>query len=251
MKLVRILPLLVLLPAVISSCTATEGDPPTDGTVTICGVAVTAFEDGETDTAARECFFEAYKRAEAAQLFVVDTRFVANHISGTVWTTVAGQLAVLTAEQEQSSSPSPFEWSCSALEATSDGTIFRATGCTDPAIVPVPAGDAATADGMILTCGAEVVVHSREHYNRDARHCFRDAFETGNSARFFSTKFTIEGGPITEIYTITADAEIDVFLDSRDGWGVYGIFAYRCTTLVPGDAPEVWRTAGCTDPEPR
>lgn len=233
--------LAALLAITLASCSGDGGPTFVDSAARFCGVEVTAFNRGETEPSARQCFLDAHNAGETAQLFLVEIR------SGTVWTTQAGQVRALNASQDHQDSPSQVEWSCTTLEPTHDELVFRPISCTDPVAVPAPPGDVVPEDGSVLLCGAEAIVHSLRHRNEGARRCLHEAFEAGNPARLFSAQTTVEGDPVVKIYTVAADGVIEVFVDSRDNFGDSGLFTYRCATLASQEAPSVWSTADCSE----
>jgi len=79
------------------------------------------------------------------------------------------------------------------------------------------------------SCGAEVVRRG-EGYDGGARACIWNAYKTREHARFTTTRYTIEGDPISYTITITPTG-FEVVVDSKDRLGQRGVFKHTCRTF--------------------
>lgn len=75
-------------------------------------------------------------------------------------------------------------------------------------------------------CGAEVITRG-EGYNAGARECIWQAYRTREPAQFTTTRYTIEGDPITYRIEVTL-RDIVVVVDSKDRYGLKGVFRHTC-----------------------
>lgn len=79
------------------------------------------------------------------------------------------------------------------------------------------------------SCGVEVSRHG-EGYDAAARACIWQAHKEREFARFTTTRYTIEGDPITYTITVTQSG-IDVVVDSKDRLGQSGLFKHTCRNV--------------------
>ena len=214
---------------------------------TICGIEVRGFRRTERERAARECFLDAHERGEEAQFFFTGVTREGDPF-GTVFMATAGGIDAFGISQDRFGMSGQFAFECSRVEPTDSDVVFSVADCTPSAAASSPDPETADPTHPPIVCGAEVVLHSSEHINEEARRCFHDAFQIEVPARLFSTWFTVEGDPISEVLTVTAGDGIAVYRDSRDGFGAMGRFTFRCDGLIGTDAPRVFELSGCTEP---
>jgi hypothetical protein len=90
---------------------------------------------------------------------------------------------------------------------------------------PEPKGPPAPPPGP-RSCGTETL-RLDSGYDAAARGCIWDAYKAHDPAQFTTTRYTIEGDPITYTITITR-LGIDVVVNSKDRLGQHGVFKHSC-----------------------
>lgn len=75
-------------------------------------------------------------------------------------------------------------------------------------------------------CGTEVVKRG-EGYNAAARECIWQAYKDREPAEFTTTRYTIEGDPITYHVEVTLTGVV-VVVDSKDRYALRGVFRHAC-----------------------
>jgi hypothetical protein len=88
-------------------------------------------------------------------------------------------------------------------------------------------------------CGAETV-RAVADANVDARRCLWSAYQGHRPAEFVTTRWSIEGDPITWIYRILPGGAVEVFIDStRDAWSAKTWLHLACPGLSLIDEAQV------------
>ena len=99
--------------------------------------------------------------------------------------------------------------------------------------LPTVAPDWVTDRNPLPPCGEEEV-GAAGGFDREARRCMLDAFESGDEAELISTMTSVEGDPITRILRVHANGTVELFVDaSRDRFGSGEWERLRCERLVP------------------
>ena len=212
----------------------------------ICGIEVRTTQRTERERAARQCFLDAYQRGEAAQFYFTSLTREGDPV-GTVFTTTAGGIDAFAISQDPGRS-GQFAFACSRLEPTDDELVFTIADCTQSVAASSPDPDGSAPMQTPVLCGAEIVIHSMDHFNQQARRCFWDAFQIGAPARLFTTQFSTEGDPISEVLTVATNGSVAVYRDSRDNFGLIGRFTFACGQLIEADSPFVFTLSDCTEP---
>lgn len=78
-------------------------------------------------------------------------------------------------------------------------------------------------------CGNEVSRHG-SGYDAKARECIWQAYSAHEPAEFSTTRYTIEGDPISYRIQITPEGVV-VTVDSKDRFGQQGVFTHTCQAL--------------------
>ncbi|XXT18620.1 hypothetical protein WME94_51175 [Sorangium sp. So ce429] len=78
-------------------------------------------------------------------------------------------------------------------------------------------------------CGTEVVRHG-EGYNGAARECIWQAYRNREPSEFTTTRYTIEGDPVTYRLEVTVTGVV-VVMDSKDRYALRGVFRHSCRNL--------------------
>ncbi|WP_434043829.1 MULTISPECIES: hypothetical protein [Sorangium] len=78
-------------------------------------------------------------------------------------------------------------------------------------------------------CGTEVVRHG-DGYNGAARECIWQAYRNREPSEFKTTRYTIEGDPVTYHLEVTATGVV-VVVDSKDRYAMQGVFRHACRNL--------------------
>lgn len=249
-----IIPLLALAALTLAACVgpfasddATQSPTgATEGFATICGIELTSSLP-ELGEGTGECFLDGHNRGAHRELFLVQLRSIGNFseatINGSVFVTRDGELTLHVAGQLQGRTPSQSTINCDVVPASDREQVFDIEQCTPRTLGPRTG--TLTPDPATAICGAEVVVHSDDHFAANARRCLLDAFEAGTPARFYSMRLTTEGDPVTEVYSVTAPRELELLIDNRDAFGTPGVTLERCTQLLDADTALVWEPANC------
>jgi hypothetical protein len=115
------------------------------------------------------------------------------------------------------------------------GALLVVAGCG----MLVPRPDLAFANAPQLVrdrsalpaCGAERV-HAAADANVDGRRCLWSAYQEHRPAEFVTTRWSIEGDPITWIYRILPGGAVEVFVDStQDTWSAKTWLRLACPGL--------------------
>ncbi|KYF64386.1 DUF4362 domain-containing protein [Sorangium cellulosum] len=78
-------------------------------------------------------------------------------------------------------------------------------------------------------CGTEVVRHG-DGYNGAARECIWQAYRNREPSEFKTTRYTIEGDPVSYHLEVTATGVV-VVVDSKDRYAMQGVFRHACRNL--------------------
>ncbi len=78
-------------------------------------------------------------------------------------------------------------------------------------------------------CGTEVVKHGNG-YNGAARECIWQAYRNREPSEFTTTRYTIEGDPVTYRLEVTLTGVV-VVVDSKDRYALQGVFRHACRNL--------------------
>ncbi|AUX26795.1 hypothetical protein SOCEGT47_073650 [Sorangium cellulosum] len=78
-------------------------------------------------------------------------------------------------------------------------------------------------------CGTEVVKRG-EGYDARARECIWQAYKDREPAEFTTTRYTIEGDPITYHLEVTLTGVV-VVVNSKDRYALQGVFRHACRNL--------------------
>ncbi|XXX75884.1 hypothetical protein WMF30_50360 [Sorangium sp. So ce134] len=78
-------------------------------------------------------------------------------------------------------------------------------------------------------CGTEVVKHGNG-YNGAARECIWQAYKNRDPSEFTTTRYTIEGDPVTYRLEVTLTG-VEVVVDSKDRYALKGVFRHTCRNL--------------------
>jgi hypothetical protein len=91
-----------------------------------------------------------------------------------------------------------------------------ATACTlltGPSARALPNAPAEVANrSQLPSCGEESTMDGGA-FNLPARRCFWDAYLEGRPAEFITTQPTIEGDPLTFVYRVLGQGQVEVFVD--------------------------------------
>ncbi|MGK3999041.1 hypothetical protein [Sorangium sp. So ce1024] len=90
-------------------------------------------------------------------------------------------------------------------------------------------GPSGPATPPLKQCGTEVVRRG-EGYNGAARECIWQAYKNREPSEFKTTRYTIEGDPVTYHLEVTATGVI-VVVDSKDRYALQGVFRHSCRNL--------------------
>jgi hypothetical protein len=209
----------------------------------ICGIEVIelGFAGRTIRDDARDCFLSAFERAHPAQIAVMRFSPEGDGVSRLL-TVVPDGVEVIEAELAGFRASGQNSYLCSEVEFVGDIEGFALAGCSDVALPEV------------VFCGFELIVHSPDHFNLEARRCLLDAFERGMPARFITTAYSVEGAPSSMMLTIDPPGRVEVFEDSQDSLSsgpppAPRRFTFSCYALEPLDPeqPAVFRLQACTD----
>ncbi|WP_437656886.1 hypothetical protein [Sorangium sp. So ce1182] len=78
-------------------------------------------------------------------------------------------------------------------------------------------------------CGTEVVRRG-DGYNSAARECIWQAYRAREPSEFTTTRYTIEGDPVTYRLEVTVTGVV-VVVDSKDRYALRGVFRHSCRNL--------------------
>ena len=99
-------------------------------------------------------------------------------------------------------------------------------------------------------CGVETASEGGG-VNVEGRRCLWSAYQEYRPAEFISNQLTVEGDPITWIYRVGADGDVEVFLDStKDAWSAKTWIRLGCPglSLVEGAPGQPAISAGLNQP---
>ncbi|MCC6557627.1 MAG: hypothetical protein IT372_32135 [Polyangiaceae bacterium] len=116
------------------------------------------------------------------------------------------------------------------------GNLTHAVACSAVAVIllaacsePPPAKYKPPAPPGPRSCGEEIA-KKVDDYNAMGRSCIWEAYKARDPAQFTTTRYTIEGDPITYTITVTRKG-VDVVVDSKDRLGQQGVFRHTCRTF--------------------
>jgi hypothetical protein len=103
-----------------------------------------------------------------------------------------------------------------------------------PDVVFVNAPAAVRERAPLPACGVETIRASSDADNNvEGRRCLWSAYQEHRPAEFVTTRPTVEGDPITYIYRVLPDGEVEVFVDStRDAWSAKTWLRLACPQLA-------------------
>ncbi|WP_437547474.1 hypothetical protein WME95_46825 [Sorangium sp. So ce327] len=78
-------------------------------------------------------------------------------------------------------------------------------------------------------CGTEVVKRG-DGYNGAARECIWQAYRNHDPSEFTTTRYTIEGDPVTYRLEVTLTGVV-VVVNSKDRYALRGVFRHECRNL--------------------
>ncbi|WP_437287093.1 hypothetical protein [Sorangium sp. So ce406] len=99
-----------------------------------------------------------------------------------------------------------------------------AAACSSP-----PKVQSGPATPPLKQCGTEVVRRG-DGYNGAARECIWQAYRNREPSEFTTTRYTIEGDPVTYHLEVTATGVV-VVVDSKDRYAMQGVFRHACRNL--------------------
>ncbi len=210
-----------------------------------CGVDLFAFRRFEGDTETWDCFRDALTRGERVQAwsFVFEPAgpWGTGHGDGTgmlLTSMPAGGLEVMEVAFTDWIPGAQRHYVCAELVAVEPEALPVLDGCGTPAVVDQPQ----IAEGTVRFCGAEVWAFGAQPaaWDERARQCILDAIEAGEQAQLFFNMYTDEGGQIRHVMTTTASGPVDLYTDSKDGFGAMGRFVSRCHALEPAAPPHLF-----------
>ncbi|WP_437733049.1 hypothetical protein [Sorangium sp. So ce1335] len=103
-------------------------------------------------------------------------------------------------------------------------TVLAAAACSSP-----PKVQSGPATPPLKQCGTEVVRRG-DGYNGAARECIWQAYRDREPSEFTTTRYTIEGDPVTYHLEVTATGVV-VVVDSKDRYAMQGVFRHSCRNL--------------------
>ncbi|WP_438016534.1 hypothetical protein WMF18_37910 [Sorangium sp. So ce315] len=90
-------------------------------------------------------------------------------------------------------------------------------------------GPSGPATPPLKQCGTEVVRRG-DGYNGAARECIWQAYKNREPSEFKTTRYTIEGDPVSYHLEVTATGVV-VVVDSKDRYALQGVFRHSCRNL--------------------